>query len=266
MTSFEYGLSATQGQRGYQEDSALIWPGDATFEWVGEPLPDPSGCGLVAVLADGMGGHAGGALASKTVCEAFIDTFSRSSREAAMRDELMGALDAGNSRITDIVRKDPALSGMGSTVVGAIFGTDGLQWISVGDSPLYLYRRGEVALLNEDHSLAPALDKMAEAGEITEEQARNDPRRHMLRSAITGEELDLIDISRQPLNLESGDYIIVASDGIHTLETSELVRVISGYAKDGPAAVSAAIVRAIENYRDPYQDNATIIAVRPVAG
>ena len=264
MPSFEFGMSATQGQRGYQEDSALVWPGDATFEWSGQPLPEPSGDGLVAILADGMGGHAGGALASKTVCEAFIDSFSRSSSEAAMREQLLRALEAGNDRITDIVRADPALSGMGSTMVGAIFGSDGLEWISVGDSPLYLYRRGEVALLNEDHSLAPALDKMAADGEISEEQARNDPRRHMLRSAITGEELDLIDVSKQPLGLEQGDYIIVASDGIHTLELSELVRVISGYAADGPAAVSDAIVRAIDNCRDPYQDNATIVAVRPI--
>ena len=234
MTSFEYGMSATQGQRGYQEDSALVWPGESTFEWNGSPLPEAPGDGLVAVLADGMGGHAGGALASKTVCEAFIDSFARSSGGAAMREQLLQALNAGNDRITDIVRHDPALTGMGSTVVGAIFSANGLEWISVGDSPLYLYRRGEVALLNEDHSLAPALDKMAADGEISEEQARNDPRRHMLRSAITGEELDLIDISKQPLSLEQDDYIIVASDGIHTLEPGELVRVISGYAQRWP--------------------------------
>lgn len=265
MRSFEYGLSATRGQRGYQEDAAVVWPGRATFDWDGAAVPVPDPSALVAILADGMGGHAGGALASKTVCEAFVEAYAGADRASPTRVQLQSALDAGNGRITDIVRDDPALSGMGSTLVGVIFAEHGLEWISVGDSPLYLYRREEIALLNEDHSLAPALDKLAEEGQLTAEQAKNDPRRHMLRSAITGEELDLVDISKKPLELQSDDYIIVASDGIHTLETDELVRLVSGYSQDGPAAVADAIIRAVENHRDPFQDNATVIVVRPIA-
>ena len=91
--------------------------------------------------------------------------------------------------------------------------------MSVGDSPLLLFRRGEIALLNEDHSLAPELDRLAKIGRITAEQAKTDPRRHMLRSAVTGEELDLVDVSRKPLVLEAGDYVILASDGVQTLDT-----------------------------------------------
>lgn len=281
MSAFEYGFAATQGQRGYQEDSAVVWPAqaaagtgpEATFDWNGAALPVTGSNGLVAILADGMGGHAGGALASKAVCESFIRTWVDGVAACAgefgaaapdMPAHMMTALTAGNDRIAAIVQGDPALSGMGSTLIGAIFATTGLQWISVGDSPLYLYRREEIALLNEDHSLAPALDKLAAEGRISAEQAKNDPRRHMLRSAITGEDLDLIDISRNPLSLQSGDYVILASDGIHTLDESELVRVISGYAVDGPRAVAEAIIRAIENARDPYQDNATVVVVRPV--
>ena len=157
------------------------------------------------------------------------------------------------------------MDGMGSTLVGTIFGANGLEWISVGDSPLYLVRREEIALLNEDHSLAPALDRLAAEGRISIEEAKNDPRRHMLRSAITGEELDLIDISKKPLHLEAGDYVIVASDGIHTLEEAEIVRLVSSYADDGPSAVAHAIVRAIDDAGAAHQDNATVIAVRPCA-
>ena len=274
---------ATQGQRSYQEDSAVVWPSpganeispEATFDWNAAALPDGQGESLVAVLADGMGGHAGGALASKTVCQWFIQRWvelvtdepatapaADPDARVALRERLLASLESGNDRITEIVQEDPALSGMGSTLVAAIFDDTGLEWISVGDSPLYLYRREEIALLNEDHSLAPALDQLAADGKITPEQAKQDPRRHMLRSAITGEELDLIDISRKPLTLEAGDYIIIASDGIHTLDYAEMVRVIKGYAADGPGAVSEALIRAIENARDPYQDNATVIAVR----
>jgi protein phosphatase len=153
---------------------------------------------------------------------------------------------------------------MGSTLVGASFSTSGLEWVSVGDSPLFLFRRGEIALLNEDHSLAPELDRLVSEGRLTEEEARRDPRRHMLRSAVTGEDIDLIDVSRRPLALEAGDYVVLASDGIATLDTGELARVIQGYGADGAAAVASAIIRAIEAVREPYQDNATVLVVRPV--
>ncbi|MEI9899030.1 MAG: hypothetical protein WDN31_01655 [Hyphomicrobium sp.] len=156
------------------------------------------------------------------------------------------------------------LAGMGTTLVAAVFTNDGVEWVSVGDSPLLLFRRGEIALLNEDHSLAPELDRLAAIGRITPEQAKTDPRRHMLRSAVTGDELDLVDISRKPLLLEDGDYIILASDGLHTLETSEVERIISAYAEDGAESVANALVRAVEAIRDPHQDNTTVLAVRPL--
>ncbi|MEQ1615355.1 MAG: serine/threonine-protein phosphatase, partial [Hyphomicrobiaceae bacterium] len=131
------------------------------------------------------------------------------------------------------------------------------------DSPLYLYRRAEIALLNEDHSLAPALDQLAAEGKITEAAARSDPRRHMLRSAVTGEELDLVDLSRKALALDDGDYVILASDGIHTLDEAEIARIVTGYAEAGPQAVADALIRAVLELREPHQDNVTIIAVRP---
>ncbi len=260
MTTFEYGFSATQGERGYQEDSAVVWPGQATFAWDGAALPDPGAGRMVAVLADGMGGHVGGALASKTVCKAFLENYARSSSSALKR--LSEALDASNERVADIVRDDPSMAGMGSTLVGVLFDDEGVQWVSVGDSPLYLYRRGEIALLNEDHSLAPVLDQLAAAGKITEEQAKSDPHRHMLRSAITGESLDHIDLSKKALSLEPGDYVIVASDGIHTLDIPKLVKIVSAHGQEGPLQLSEAIVREIDNRKEPYQDNATVIAVR----
>lgn len=219
---------------------------------------------VVAILADGMGGHAGGALASRMVCEKFLDAFSTGDGDTHAR--LIGALSSANAAIAAKVEEDPALSGMGSTLIGVAFTRDGAQWVSVGDSPLMLYRRGEIALLNEDHSLAPELDRMAEAGTITFEEARRDPRRHMLRSAVTGDDIDLVDISRRPLPLEPGDYIILASDGLQTLDTGEVERIISAYGQDGAKAVAAALIRAVEAVRDPHQDNATVVAVEVVSG
>lgn len=217
---------------------------------------------LVAVLADGMGGHAGGAVASRMVCETFIDAIRRA--EGGNRDRLVSALEAANAAIAEHVASHPELRGMGSTLVGALFGGDGVEWVSVGDSPLYLYRDGEIALLNEDHSLAPALDQLAAEGRLSAVEARTDPRRHLLRSAVTGEELDLVDLSRQPLALHAGDCVVLASDGIQTLETDEIARIIGAYLDSGPASVAEAIVRRVEQAGDPHQDNITVLVVQPI--
>jgi protein phosphatase len=88
----------------------------------------------------------------------------------------------------------------------------------------------------------------------------------MLRSALTGEPLELVDVSRKPLPLEPGDYVVVASDGIHTIEDAEIRRVIAAYGEDGPEAVAGALIRAVEQVRDPHQDNITVVVVRTSEG
>lgn len=259
MLAFDYGRRATQGAREYQEDASAVKAGQpANVGGVAVGCSD-----LVAVLADGMGGHTGGALASKMICDRFIAAFEK--HDGSVSTRLFASLEEANEGIARQIAADPMLSGMGSTMIGVAFTHEGVEWVSVGDSPMFLFRRGEVALLNEDHSLAPELDRMAAAGQITAEQARQDPRRHMLRSAVTGEELDLIDQSRKPLVLEDGDYVVLASDGLHTLRTNEIERIISAYASDGANAVAGALIRSVEAMRDPHQDNATVIAIRAIA-
>ncbi len=284
MLSFDYGQRATQGAREYQEDAAaLLVP--ATGRRVGaaaarseqrtsamaeagghepESASDaPAPAAVVAVLADGMGGHTGGALASRTICDTFLDAYQEV--DGTVEERLRYSLQSSNDAIAAKIEADPVLSGMGSTIVGVAFDEDSVQWISVGDSPLFLFRRGEVAILNEDHSLAPELDRLAREGQISFEQARQDPRRHMLRSAVTGEDLDLVDQSIKPLALEDGDYVLLASDGLNTLQIDEIARIVAAYADDGAEAVASALIRSVEAWRDPHQDNTTVIAVRAMA-
>lgn len=258
MHQFSAALAASRGARAKQEDAAALWPGPATAS---SPFSLPPEEGrLVAVLADGMGGHAGGTLASRRACEAFLDALARS-RETTMPERLQAGLDAANEAIAAEVAGNRSLNGMGTTLIGASFGPDGLEWISVGDSPLYLWRDGEVALVNADHSLAPLLDEMARAGKITADEARSDQRRHMLRSAVTGEEIELTDLCHKPLQLEPGDVVLLASDGIHTLDAVEVARIVTGYRIDGPQAIANALIRGVEHIRDPHQDNFTVIVV-----
>jgi PPM family protein phosphatase len=266
---FEAALRATQGARPYQEDTAEIWPRPPLGDnWPSQRPVLPAGQ-LIVVLADGMGGHAGGALASRMACEAFLDTYARAMIAVTQPPRrathgLALGLDDANRVIAAKIAEKPGLAGMGTTLVGLSLGPLGLDWISVGDSPLYLFRRGELAVLNEDHSLAPALDQLAAEGKITVEQARNDSRRHMLRSAVCGDALDLIDLSHKPLTLELGDYVIAASDGIHTLDHSEITRIVQAWSPDGPTAIAAAVIRRIDDLQEPNQDNTTVVVVRPV--
>jgi PPM family protein phosphatase len=256
MSDFDCAVQATRGARDYQEDAALVWP-DGMALAHGIPAPAHH---LLAVLADGMGGHAGGALASRTVCDHFLTSYQRHGGTTV--DGLLDALAAANEAIAGKVADNPLLSGMGSTLVAVVFSPGGINWVSVGDSPLLLWRRGEIALLNEDHSLAPDLDRLAAAGKMTASEARRDPRRHMLRSAVTGDDIDLVDISRKPLVLEPGDYVILASDGLQSLDNAEIERIVSAYGADGAKSVASALIRTIDQLREPHQDNATVVVVR----
>jgi serine/threonine protein phosphatase PrpC len=260
MIRYECAVAATRGARNYQEDSAGFWPGDD------DPSATPvdvcqeaNGAGF-AVLADGMGGHAGGAVASRLVCDHFLK--SAASGTAPIPDRLLAALEAANTALAEKVAESPLMAGMGSTLLGASFSGEGVTWVSVGDSPLYFFRRGEIAQLNEDHSLAPELDRLVREGKLTADEARRDSRRHMLRSAVTGDEIDLIDLPGTPVVLEAGDFVILASDGIATLHTHEIARIVKGYAQDGASAVANALIRAVEAVREPHQDNATVVVVR----
>ena len=259
MLTYLAAIAASQGARQQQEDAAALWPGPATSLPAFDQPPEEGR--LVAVLADGMGGHAGGALASRIVCAHFLAAYAGALGE--VRERLETSLWTCNEAIAQNVAANRALEGMGSTLVGAAFGPDGLEWVSVGDSPLYLWRDGEIALVNEDHSLAPLLDELARAGKITEAEALGDTRRHMLRSAVTGEDIELVDLAAKPLALLPGDCVILASDGIHTIEDAEISRIVAAYLADGPQAVASALVRTVDNLRDPHQDNVTVVVVVP---
>jgi protein phosphatase len=256
---FEWASRTSKGARTYQEDACATsaGPEGSVSEASSELAKAPE---LTAVLADGMGGHAGGALASAAACRTFLAAYRSSSGEVPAR--LDEALQLANLAIAECVAENPALSGMGCTLVGTSFGPHGLEWVSVGDSPLFLVRNDEIALLNEDHSLAPEIDKLAAAGKISWETARNDARRHFLRSAVTGTDIELVDRSRRPLALETGDVILIASDGIHTLSHPQILSVVAGHAAAGPDAVADALLGAVKAAGDAYQDNTTVVVVR----
>jgi PPM family protein phosphatase len=256
--AFHYAGCASQGARSYQEDAAAIRTGAGEQVAVAEGQAG-SAAELTLALADGMGGHAGGALASEIACRTYLAAMATAA--GGLSAQLEQALWQANTAIAEYVAQHPALNGMGCTLVGAALGPFGIEWVSVGDSPLYLIRFGKIELLNEDHSLAPELDKLAAAGKLSPREARNDPRRHFLRSALTGTEPELVDRPLRPLRLEPNDVIVLASDGIGTLEKAEILATVEAHAAAGAAGIAAALMRAVEAKGEPYQDNTTILVV-----
>ena len=237
-----------QGARSYQEDHYGYE--QVEFGTAGET---PA---VLMVLADGMGGEAGGSIASRCVVEAFMHRV----RETEVDTEtwLDACLDAANWEVRARADADPGLEGMGSTVVAAVYDGQSVSWLSVGDSPMWLVTGGRLVRLNADHSMAPVLDRMAEVGEITREEALSDGTRHMLRSAVTGSELDLIDCGHRPCCLGEGDYLLLASDGIETLSQEEIELCLES-AHGGVKATADALLSAVKAAARPHQDNVTFL-------
>ena len=239
-----------QGARAYQEDD---------FEIVEEAFGAGSATAAVLmVLADGMGGEAGGALASRCVVEAFVHRFGQLPGTTATR--LNACLDLASDALESQVRAEPELEGMGSTVVAALYDGHSLTWLSVGDSPMWMFADGRLTRLNADHSMAPVLDRMAETGELSPREALSDERRHMLRSAVTGEEVELIDCAQRSCRLERGEYLVLASDGLETLAVHQIERLLGEAESDANRAADA-LISAVRAANRPHQDNVTLLVL-----
>jgi serine/threonine protein phosphatase PrpC len=217
--------------------------------------------GLLLVLADGMGGHAGGALASRLVVEAFIEHFCLDPGNIV--DRLLGSLGASERRIREeIGRRQEYLSQMGSTLVGVVWTAGRLYWISVGDSPLYLYRDKKLTRLNADHSMVPVLEAKAARGEISAKQAAEDPERHLLRSAIAAEPPELYELRERPFELLAGDIILCATDGLATLDGKTLSLQLQTMAGEPAERIAVALLTAVCAAADSRQDNTTVAIIR----
>ena len=218
----------------------------------------------ISIVADGMGGHVGGAVASALVCEALERTMV-ADPGTAVPDAFSAALHAATINLADRIRIDRDLDGMGSTLLATHIDGQNLYWASVGDSLLYFYRNGGLKRLNEDHSMAPMLDQLVARGDLSPFEARNHPHRHALRSAITGYEVDMTDIPAAPTTLLPGDWVVLASDGIDTLGEDGILEILMLFSEASAEKMAAALLDAVTMRDAPFQDNTTLIAVRITA-
>ncbi|HAS51365.1 MAG TPA: serine/threonine-protein phosphatase [Gammaproteobacteria bacterium] len=247
MAAWVHNEGMAQGCRARQEDDYGVCE-----------LPQTLGAGdLLLVLADGMGGERGGARASALAVRSFITTYDRVPA-TTIPERLARTLTEVNTQMAREAATDPEeLNGMGCTLLAVVLAEEGLYWISVGDSPLWLWRRGRLYRLNQDHAYRSVLAYQVSHGQISAEVAAHHPDRNALMSAVTGDALDLIDLSQQAHTLWNNDQILLASDGILTLDEREISAILTHQRADETPC--QALLAAITAHQRPHQDNITIV-------
>jgi len=212
---------------------------------------------LLLVVGDGLGAHAGGSVASYIAVNAFVRAFHESQGTSNWR--LRTALDIANETLGLVSNRMPSVAPpMGTTMLSVLVSHDSLQWISVGDSPLFLFRDGTLRRINEDHSLAPLLEARVRSGEMTADEAADHPDRHTLQSALLGMPMSLVDVSASPITLKPGDIVVAASDGIFTLTHKALEELLSFGKNTTADKIAEAVLFAIRRLNTDRQDNATV--------
>jgi hypothetical protein len=151
---------------------------------------------------------------------------------------------------------------MGGTVVATSLVEGGLQWVSVGDSLLYLLRDGMLKRLNDDHSMGPQIDLMARNGMIDAEEARNHPQRNCLTSALTGKDIPELDCTPERLDLEDGDIIVLASDGLQSLAEEDIASILDKMSDHESRDIATALIRAVAAKGVSDQDNTSVAVIR----
>ena len=220
------------------------------------------------VVADGMGGRAGGNIASSLTVKALVDHFQHSQEsgepfifeqgngEASV--QLRRAIQQADEAIRGKAREEPALSGMGTTIVAVVVSSlSPLQLVigHVGDSRAYLYRGQELRLLTRDHSL---VEDLLARGSISPEEVATHPQRHILVRALGIEGQTDPDISNQAV--QSGDILLLCTDGItNMLSDREIIAHLTLAAESPDEACRGLVAEA--NARGG-KDNSTAVVVR----
>ena len=248
MIELDTAQYETIGARAEQQDAA----GSASL--------GSGGGAQLLVLADGLGGHADGARASRMVIETFDGAAKGGlfDEPGGRRQALHGAIQEVNKRIHDATDPMDGHRSMASTAVAAILANGTVRWISVGDSHLYVCRNGRLSKLNADHSQAGI---MIRHGYSPDDEAVINAR-SVLVSALTGRDIEEIDNPAHDVALEIGDVVLLASDGLNTLSDTEIALAIDQSYDKGAGAIAAALVQMVIDRALPRQDNATVIVSR----
>lgn len=242
------GLSDVGMARGHNEDCFDIAPDYQVY-----------------VVADGMGGHSHGEVASQIAVSAireFIEEtadhdttwpFVYDSRLRRHSNRLKTAIRIAHERVLRAIRQDGALQGMGTTVVSFLLKNHVAAVAHVGDSRAYRLRNGKLELLTQDHTW---VNEQVMAGFLSADQARDHPLKNVVTRALGGENDVLVDV--REVEVQVGDRFLLCSDGLTTmLNDQEIFSILSGMGSQDE--VCRALVREA-NARGGL-DNVTVVVV-----
>jgi PPM family protein phosphatase len=230
-----------------------------------ESWPDKSA--ILAVVADGMGGHRGGEVASKIAVDTFRELLKQPlpSETLARRDELLlKAFYDAEKAIEEQACQDFGLMNMGTTIIAAIITPTELIHLYAGDCRLYHFRGDSPPYITADHSVVQVL---IELGKITPEEVSTHPMRSVVNSCLGGRGKSQLSIdpkwdsSPSPVReLHSGDLLLLCSDGLHgEIRAKHLASLVQQF-RDSPEKLTKACVEAALD--SGGNDNITVIAIR----
>lgn len=210
----------------------------------------------LAIVADGMGGHQAGDIASQMAVELIQFQLQSLHRELSIEERkqlVKSAIEIANEKIFEFASQRENYHGMGTTVVAALADEQGVVIAHIGDSRAYRVHNGQIEQLTEDHSL---VNELVKSGQITREEASHHPRRNVLTRALGTEptiEVDVRDVSWKP-----GDILLLCSDGLSSLvEKEQLTAHITS-----EAALEVKVERLIaEALKAGGDDNVTVVLI-----
>ncbi len=272
------GLSDRGLRRAGNEDHFLVAQIDRTWRTLQTNLPadafpsSDTDSVTVQIVADGMGGAVGGAVASRTAIATFVDIVLRTPALILRLDKqnakdvltrMTARFEQIKQALEEAVRVDPALTGMGTTMTLAINFRADLLVAHVGDSRAYLLRKGQLERLTRDQTMVQSL---MDQGAISAEEMAHHPMRHIL-AGVLGTKGKPIDVELRFIGLEDGDQVLVCTDGL----TEMVAEAVIAEALVAAPTAEAACQRLIELANSHGgKDNVTAVVSRyqivPLAG
>lgn len=236
---------------------------------------------ILIIIADGMGGYTGGREASATAVSGFIDAFFDTPDSPPVEEDppseetdavsekdveavaLKSALEAANQCVDKMIAVDPdTLGDAGTTLLAVVVERNSIRWISVGDSPLLLWREDKLTRLNADHSMRAVLAEKVAARQMTAKDVKTHPERNALLAAVTGLEIEQIDAPSAAFPLLSGDIILAASDGLLTLGAKEISQELRKESTATALDIVRRLLALVEKKANPKQDNTTVAIIK----
>ncbi|MEO7069408.1 MAG: protein phosphatase 2C domain-containing protein [Nostocoides sp.] len=202
-------------------------------------------------MADGMGGHAGGDIASSIVIGALVDLDDEALGSAEAGRALLARIKRANADLAQRIREEPALDGMGTTLIAILRSHNNLVLAHIGDSRAFLARGGEVAQITKDHSFVQSL---VDDGKITASDAMVHPQRSLVTRVLTGRADDEPDLVVR--EARAGDRYLIASDGLTDYVAADTINELLVGPSDAGSTADKLVALAL---RAGAPDNVTVI-------